>query len=61
SKTGDQPKLTLWSPGVDFAYSGDMGHTFYQAVSQGNKFLISNGFIFVAKLVDKQREAHGIR
>ncbi|KAF4691011.1 Sorl1p [Perkinsus olseni] len=57
SKTGDQPKLTLWSPGVDFAFSDDMGHTFYQAVSQGNKFLISNGFIFVAKLVDKRSQS----
>ncbi|EER13739.1 membrane glycoprotein yil173w precursor, putative [Perkinsus marinus ATCC 50983] len=56
-KSGDQPKLTLWSAGVDFAYSDDMGHTFYQAVSQGNKFLISNGFIFVAKLVDKNSQS----
>ncbi|KAF4720817.1 Sorl1p, partial [Perkinsus olseni] len=32
-------------------------HTFYQAVSQGNKFLISNGFIFVAKLVDKRSQS----
>ncbi|KAF4668158.1 Sorl1p [Perkinsus chesapeaki] len=57
TKSGDQPKLTLWSSGVDFAYSDDMGHTFYRAVSQGNKFLISNGFIFVAKLIDKRSQS----
>jgi hypothetical protein len=49
-KQGDQPHLSLWSSGVDFSYTDDFGATINRLVSQGNKFLISNGFIFVAKL-----------
>merc|ERR1719359_1116748 len=51
-KTGDQPKLTLWSKSVDFALTDDAGQKITRLVYRGNKFLVSHGFIFVAKLKD---------
>lgn len=51
-KKGDQPKLSLWSKHVDFAYSDNYGGSINRLVYRGNKFLVSHGFIFVAKLKD---------
>jgi photosystem II stability/assembly factor-like uncharacterized protein len=52
-KKGDQEKLTLWSKGVDFAYTDDTGSkTPTRLVYRGNKFLLSKGYVFVAKLKD---------
>jgi len=50
SKTGDQPKLYIWSHQVDFAKTDDTGRRITRLVEHGNKFLISHSFIFVAKL-----------
>jgi len=52
-KRGDQEKLTLWSKNVDFAYTDDFGSKVQRQVYRGNKFLITKGFIFVAKLKDE--------
>eukprot|EP00933_Yihiella_yeosuensis_P031871 TRINITY_DN2547_c2_g1_i1.p1 TRINITY_DN2547_c2_g1~~TRINITY_DN2547_c2_g1_i1.p1 ORF type:complete len:875 (-),score=186.23 TRINITY_DN2547_c2_g1_i1:492-3116(-) len=49
-KTGDQPKLYIWSTNVDFAATDDAGKNVKRLVRQGNKFLVSHGFIFVAKV-----------
>jgi len=51
-KTGDQPKLTIWSKFVDFAITDDAGGKITRLVYRGNKFLVSHNFIFVAKLKD---------
>jgi hypothetical protein len=51
-KSGDQPKLSLWSKNVDFAYTDDGGSRVNRLVYRGNKFLVSHSFIFVAKLKD---------
>jgi hypothetical protein len=51
-KKGDQPRLSLWSKNVDFAYTDDGGNKINRLVYRGNKFLVSHGFIFVAKLKD---------
>lgn len=54
-KTGDQPKLYIWSSDVDFAYM-DADVKFWGSpvtmVALGNKFLVSHKFIFVAKVKD---------
>jgi hypothetical protein len=52
SKTGHQQRLTLWNTGVDFVYTDDEGSTVHTMVHHGNKFLVSNGYIFVAKVKD---------
>merc|ERR1719440_2383891 len=49
-KTGDQPKLTLWSKQVDFALTDNGGQRVTRLVYRGNKFLVSHNFLFVAKL-----------
>eukprot|EP00413_Alexandrium_margalefii_P040988 CAMPEP_0204600826 /NCGR_PEP_ID=MMETSP0661-20131031/55668_1 /ASSEMBLY_ACC=CAM_ASM_000606 /TAXON_ID=109239 /ORGANISM="Alexandrium margalefi, Strain AMGDE01CS-322" /LENGTH=835 /DNA_ID=CAMNT_0051611661 /DNA_START=41 /DNA_END=2545 /DNA_ORIENTATION=- len=51
-RQGDQPKLTMWSKDVTFAYSGNGGRTIVPLVPGGNKFLVSHRFLFVAKLKD---------
>jgi len=51
-KKGDQPRLSLWSKLVDFAFTDDGGQKITRLVYRGNKFLVSHGFIFVAKLKD---------
>jgi len=56
-KKGDQPKLSLWSKHVDFVFTDDGGHTVTRLVYRGNKFLVSRGFIFVAKLKDPTSQA----
>ena len=54
--SGDQPKLTMWSQGVDFSYSDDGGYTSVKVVDQGNKFAMADGYIFVAKLKDPKSQ-----
>jgi len=56
-KTGDQPKLTLWSKQVDFALTDDGGKKITRLVYRGNKFLVSHNFIFVAKLKDSETQS----
>jgi len=51
-RQGDQPKLTMWSKDVQFSYSENAGRTLVPVVRKGNKFLVSHGFLFVAKLKD---------
>jgi hypothetical protein len=52
SKSGHQQRLTLWNTGVDFVYTEDEGSSLHTVVQHGNKFLVSNGYIFVAKVKD---------
>lgn len=52
SKSGHQKRLTLWNTGVDFVYTDDEGSTLHTIVQHGNKFLVSNKYIFVAKVKD---------
>lgn len=56
-KTGDQPKLTLWSKLVDFSLTDDGGQKITRLVYRGNKFLVSHNFIFVAKLKDQASQS----
>lgn len=54
-KTGDQPKLYIWSSDVDFAYMDAEGRNWGSPITMvalGNKFLVSHKFIFVAKAKD---------
>lgn len=55
-KSGDQPRLSLWSKNVNFARTDDAGSTTTKMIEQGNKFLASNGFIFVAQLKDAESQ-----
>lgn len=52
NKTGHQQRFSGWSKDVDFVSTNDIGKTINVLVKNGNKFLISNGYIFVAKLND---------
>ena len=51
-KSGHQQRLTLWNSGVDFVYTDNEGGAMHTVVQHGNKFLVSNGYIFVAKVKD---------
>mmetsp|Transcript_9585 Transcript_9585/g.17178 ORF Transcript_9585/g.17178 Transcript_9585/m.17178 type:complete len:882 (-) Transcript_9585:147-2792(-) len=51
-KSGDQPKLYVWSKDVDFAYVEAGSRRLSTLVPMGNKFLVSHSFIFVAKVKD---------
>mmetsp|Transcript_58242 Transcript_58242/g.176090 ORF Transcript_58242/g.176090 Transcript_58242/m.176090 type:complete len:868 (+) Transcript_58242:55-2658(+) len=53
-KTGDQPKLYMWSENVDFAYTDDAGKKVNRLIHMGNKFMVSHSFIFVAKLKEQK-------
>merc|ERR1719159_830196 len=52
-KKGDQPKLYAWSDNVDFACTDVAGSRINRLMPHGNKFMVSNSFIFVAKLKDQ--------
>eukprot|EP00922_Rhytidocystis_sp_ex-Travisia-forbesii_P011736 GHVS01017475.1.p1 GENE.GHVS01017475.1~~GHVS01017475.1.p1 ORF type:complete len:935 (+),score=103.33 GHVS01017475.1:271-3075(+) len=52
TRHGDQPRAGGWSQNVDFSVSTDIGKSSRVLVSRGNKFLVSNGFVFVARLAD---------
>ena len=56
SKSGHQQRLTLWNTGVDFVYTDDEGSSLHTIVQHGNKFLVSNGYIFVAKVKDAEEQ-----
>ena len=56
TKSGHQQRLTLWNTGVDFVYSDDEGESMHTVVQHGNKFLVSNGYIFVAKVRDAEEQ-----
>jgi len=60
SKTGDQGKLSQWSTEVDFKSVdvNEQGRPSSQLVSlkHGNKFMISNEFILVAKVSSEERQ-----
>jgi hypothetical protein len=55
-KKGDQPKLYAWSENVDFACTDDGGGRIRRLLEHGNKFMVSNSFIFVAKLKDQKSQ-----
>ena len=55
-KSGHQQRLTLWNTGVDFVYTDNEGSALHTAVQHGNKFLVSNGYIFVAKVKDVEAQ-----
>eukprot|EP01069_Polyplicarium_translucidae_P004368 Polyplicarium_translucidae@DN2565_c0_g1_i1.p1 len=60
-KHGEQQRHGKWLPTVDFAYTDDFGHSVKTVLPRGNKFLISNGYIFVAvskQHVDQTVELH---
>jgi len=46
----------MWSEHIDFSYSDDYGKVIESLVPNGNKFLLSNNFIFVAKLKDTKSQ-----
>lgn len=49
-----QSRSAGWSKHIDFNYVPDPSSSIKRLVPQGNKFLISNGYIFVARLVNEQ-------
>lgn len=53
---GEQPRSGGWSKFVDFSVTYDGGKSSKVLVAKGNKFLVSNGFIFVAKLDDPVKQ-----
>ncbi|CAG9473822.1 sortilin, putative [Plasmodium vivax] len=52
NRNGHQQRFSGWSKDVDFVRTDNFGKNVDVLVKQGNKFLISNGYIFVAKLND---------
>lgn len=52
NRNGHQQRFSGWSKDVDFVATHNFGKSVDVLVKQGNKFLISNGYIFVAKLND---------
>lgn len=55
-RKGDQAKMSVWSKNVDFSFTDDEGQQITLLVDQGNKFLVSHGFTFVARLKDHDRQ-----
>lgn len=55
-KSFPQPRVGGWSDYVHFGMVPKPGASPKRLVSQGNKFLVSNGYIFVAKLLDSERQ-----
>lgn len=61
SKTGDQGRLSLWSKEVDFNYvdlnsKGRPKGSVVEGLQHGNKFLVSNEFILIAKVKDVKQQ-----
>lgn len=52
NRNGHQQRFSGWSKDVDFVKTDNFGKNVDVLVKQGNKFLISNGYIFVARLND---------
>ncbi|KAL8426675.1 hypothetical protein Efla_005932 [Eimeria flavescens] len=55
-KSGDQPRYGGWSKNVDLMVSKDFGRSLNRLVYRGNKFLLSNGYFFVAKVRDAVKQ-----
>uniref|UniRef100_A0A0G4F4M6 VPS10 domain-containing protein n=1 Tax=Chromera velia CCMP2878 TaxID=1169474 RepID=A0A0G4F4M6_9ALVE len=55
-KKGDQPRFGGWAKTVDLSYTDNLGKSSTTAVHRGNKFLVSNGYVFVAKLADATKQ-----
>ncbi|KFH09097.1 putative sortilin, partial [Toxoplasma gondii VAND] len=55
-RSGDQPRYGGWSKNVDLMYTPDFGATITRLVYRGNKFLLSNGYFFVAKVKDAAKQ-----
>ncbi|KAK2194656.1 bifunctional Sortilin [Babesia duncani] len=51
-ESGDQPKQDGWNGSISFMSTDDFGKTSSVLLAGGNKFLISGGYIFVAKVAD---------
>jgi hypothetical protein len=61
SKSGDQGRLSLWTKEVDFSYveltsRGRPTGRIVESLKYGNKFLVSNEFILVAKVKDEVQQ-----
>ncbi|EUD69404.1 hypothetical protein C922_00267 [Plasmodium inui San Antonio 1] len=52
NRNGHQQRFSGWSKDVDFVRTDNFGKNVDVLIKQGNKFLISNGYIFVARLND---------
>ncbi|KAL8429508.1 hypothetical protein ACSSS7_006552 [Eimeria intestinalis] len=55
-KSGDQPRYGGWSKNVDLMVTKDFGRSVNRLVYRGNKFLLSNGYFFVAKVRDAVKQ-----
>ncbi|KAJ1609757.1 putative sortilin [Cryptosporidium canis] len=55
-KQGDQPRFGGWMKTIDFSFTDDFGSRVETPIRGGNKFLASNGYIFVAKILDYERQ-----
>ncbi|OEH80039.1 putative sortilin [Cyclospora cayetanensis] len=55
-KSGDQPRYGGWSKNVDLMVTKDFGRTVNRLVYRGNRFLLSNGYFFVAKVKDAVKQ-----
>jgi len=55
-KHGDQPKFSAWSHDVHFSHTENFGKSMHRLVHGGNKFLVSNGYIFVAVVDDIEKQ-----
>ncbi|KAF7456639.1 putative sortilin [Cryptosporidium felis] len=55
-KQGDQPRYGGWMKTIDFSYTDNFGSNVVTPVKGGNKFLASNGYIFVARILDYERQ-----
>ncbi|CEL94476.1 unnamed protein product, partial [Vitrella brassicaformis CCMP3155] len=56
TKEGGQPKYGGWTKNVDFAVTEDFGRSHRVLMHHGNKFLVSNGYTFVAKSEDEAKQ-----
>jgi len=56
AKDSHQKKFTRWQSGVDLSATDDMGQTFKTLVPDGNKFVVSQNYILVAKTIDTLRQ-----
>ncbi|CAJ1350329.1 unnamed protein product [Effrenium voratum] len=55
-KSNSQPMLSKWMEGVDFVSTDDMGKSTAVHVEKGNKFVISEQFVLIAKLEDAGKQ-----
>ncbi|UKK00004.2 sortilin [Theileria orientalis] len=55
-QSGDQPKQDGWNDAITFKYTDDFGESSEELLKGGNKFLVSNGYVFVAQVADTARQ-----